>query len=331
MQSRIATKVCYDSVSMLELHRKILGDKGRNDAFYTALQQSIVPGTSIVCDIGSGTGFLSFLASRLGAKECHLFEQSEDMLLCQKLAQINEIENLTFHHEHSAESDKKIQADILVSETLGNYALEENIIESVEDAKRFLKKDAIIIPGAIEQFVCPVISKELYESVNVWDTIGYDLDFSAAKTVSLQNMYVRTIKPDQLLQQDASSQLWDTIDFSKTNESVRQATLSWTIKKPEIIYGFALWWNALLIKGVELSTSPFAVPTHWEQIFLPLLEPVKLSAGDKLELTLVSDTSPDVKVNLEWDVTQWSADGRPLTHQHLDMQQGFIAMHDDPA
>ena len=134
----------------------------------------------------------------------------------QKLAQINEIENLTFHHEHSAESDKN-RADILVSKTLGNYT-EENIIESgPEDAKRFFKKDAIIIPVQSSNSVCPVISKELYESVNVTGYDRHDLDFSAAKTVSLQNMYVRTIKPDQLLQQDARRKLRDT-DWIFKNE-----------------------------------------------------------------------------------------------------------------
>lgn len=311
---------------MLELHRKILGDTGRNDAFYAALKKSIVPGKSVVCDIGSGTGFLSFLASKLGAKECHLFEQSEDMLLCQELAQTNKIENLKFHHEHSGQSEAKILADVLVSETLGNYALEENIIESVEDAKRFLKKGAVIIPGKIEQFACPVTSKEVWESVNVWDAIGYDLDFSAAKNISLQNMYVRSIKPDQLMHEKHAVQLWDTIDFSQTNESVRQATISWKSSQEQTIYGFALWWNAHLIKGVELSTSPFDVPTHWEQIFLPLFDPMHLAADHRLDLTLVSDTSPEVKVNLEWDATLWSADGKPLSHQHLDMQQGFIDM-----
>ena len=55
---------------MLELQRKLLGDRGRNAAFRKALKTAIAPGKSVVLDLGSGTGFLSFLAERLGAKEC---------------------------------------------------------------------------------------------------------------------------------------------------------------------------------------------------------------------------------------------------------------------
>ncbi len=53
---------------MIEFHRLLLGDKARNDAFTKALTQVIKPGKSIVADIGSGTGYLSFIASKLGAK-----------------------------------------------------------------------------------------------------------------------------------------------------------------------------------------------------------------------------------------------------------------------
>src|SRR3546814_9287046 len=81
-------------------------------------------------DIGAGTGFLSFLARRLGAAHSTLIEYSEALELAQELARRNRIDGLTFIKGHSLEYKRKLSVDIVVTETLGNYALEENFLET---------------------------------------------------------------------------------------------------------------------------------------------------------------------------------------------------------
>jgi predicted RNA methylase len=57
----------------------------------------IIPNKSIVVDIGSGTGFLSLLASKMGAKQCNLIEMDQDMIeLSKQLAKRNKISNFQF-------------------------------------------------------------------------------------------------------------------------------------------------------------------------------------------------------------------------------------------
>ena len=51
----------------IEYHRTLLADRVRNAAFHAALEKVVVPGETTVADIGAGTGFLGFLAARLGA------------------------------------------------------------------------------------------------------------------------------------------------------------------------------------------------------------------------------------------------------------------------
>ena len=110
---------------MIDYHRRILGDRIRNQAFAEALRRAIVPGASIVADIGSGTGYLAFLAARLGAKECHLYEQDPGLLALSKdIARKSEIKNCVFHAGYSTDVRRPPRADIVVSETLGNYALD---------------------------------------------------------------------------------------------------------------------------------------------------------------------------------------------------------------
>ena len=49
----------------------------------------------------------------------------------------------------------------MVSETIGNFPYEENIIETIEDGKRFLKPGGKIMPERLQSFVCPVITNRL--------------------------------------------------------------------------------------------------------------------------------------------------------------------------
>ncbi len=305
---------------MIELQRKLIGDSVRNKAFEAALKKAVKPGSTVI-DLGSGTGFLGFLASRLGAKSVTLIESGEILDVSKKLAARNTIKHCTFIKKHSTEVKGIPTCDVLVSETLGNYALEENIIETIEDGKRFLKPGGIIIPGSITQFVCPVSSMRLMKDVDVWTDVGFDLAFDEARDISMNNMYVKTVRPDDLL--PGGTQQWDIIDFSKKNKSVRTKTLTW--QGPAMIHGFALWWDAELVPGVHLSTAPDKPATHWEQIFLPLLESVTLKEDEHAELTITSDSRYDVKINLSWNLRVFNAASKAVSEQTLDMSRGYIS------
>jgi len=306
---------------MIELQRKLIGDKVRNDAFALALKKSIKKGISTVIDLGSGTGFLGFLASRYGAKNVMCIESGEIVKISRALAKRNGITNCTFIARHSTQIKDLPKADILVSETLGNYALEENIIESVEDAKRFLKPDAIIIPAKIHQYVCPVVSDRLQQEIDVWDA-GYEIKFDEAREKTLHNIYVKTVKKEDLCAEKNAIRQFDTVDFPKKNVSVRTSEQAWSFANPTRVYGFALWWHAELIEDVSLSTSPYEKLTHWEQIYLPLFSAVSLQAGDKILWKLSSDTRWKTKINLVWTVTHTDAVGKKISQQVLDMRKG---------
>ncbi len=306
---------------MLELQRKLLGDSVRNAAFHAALKKAIRPGKSVLLDVGSGTGFLSFLAEKLGAKECWLIESGDVGMLAEEIAHANGMTRCRFVHAHSADIPLPT-SDVVVSETLGNYALEEGIIDTLNGAKEYLKRGGTMIPCGLRQFVCPVTSPRMQRQIDVWD-VGYGLDLGAARRISLQNMYVKTAKKTDLLQGGTAAQAWDEIDFTRPNDNVRDATIEWAMTKKTTVHGLLLWWEATLVPGVTLSTSPLAKPTHWEQIYLPLLSSVACAAGDVLRATLRSNTSPDVRIRLQWTVEHVRAN-KAIARQELDTQAGLL-------
>ena len=314
-------------MSEIELHRKLLSDKVRNDAFYAALKKLIKPGATTVADIGAGTGFLSFLARKLGARHCTLIEYSEMMQVAEQLADSNRIKSLSFIKGYSPELRRPLQVDLVISETLGNFALEEGMLETLVDAWRFVGKGGTVMPASLKQFVAPVVTSRLQDEIDIWKDVGFKLDLSAAREVSLNNMYVKTLRAEDLGGSADHAQQWDAIDFRPSSQkpsSVRRSTLQWRGQDLGArLFGYALWWEVELVAGVSLSTSPFAPPTHWEQIYLPLLQPLTLQEADTVELKLTSDTRAESRLRVTWH-TRHVRGGRALQTQQQDITNGRI-------
>ena len=309
----------------IEYHRTLIADKIRNDAFFAALQRVIVPGKSVVADIGAGTGLLGFMASKLGAKEVYLFETAEVAGVAAKLLKANRAKNCHLIPCHSTEFTDARKVDVIVSETLGNYALEENIIDTLNDARRrFLKPDGLIIPSQITQYAAPVVSPRIQGELTKWDSVGHGLDFAIAKTMSLNNVYVRTLKPAELLNGVASAQIWDDINLTRDNKANRKGEVRWKIETAASIYGFAYWWSAELAPKITLSTAPAAPRTHWEQLYFPLLEPIAVKASETIGLSLRSRSSEQGGTHLAWTAVHQGAKGKSLSRQALDLDHGFL-------
>ncbi len=318
-------------MSLIEYQRTILHDPVRNRAFADALKKMIVPGKTTVADIGAGTGYLSFLARKIGAKECHLYEVSELSVISRALAKENGINGCHFVHRHSTQIVNSPHVDLVISETFGNFALEESIIGNLNDAKRFLKPGGVMMPMNLRQFVAPVMSDRIQKSIDTWSGIEGDMKWTKARETGLNNMYVKDIRPEDLLKDGTKE--WDSIDFTKHNKEIRHAKVEWTTHHspltthhpPSTIHGFALWWESDLAPGISLSTSPFAEPTHWQQIYLPLLEPLTLQSHETLELILEVDSRYDVRINVAWKTTVKGKDGTIVKALNQDMRKGFLS------
>ncbi|CAG0941481.1 hypothetical protein GPROT2_01329 [Gammaproteobacteria bacterium] len=308
---------------IIEFHRKMLADQVRSAAFEAALRRVITPGQSTVADIGAGTGLLGFMAQRLGAREVHLVEQGEVIGLAAQLADANAIPGLHFWQAHSADILEPPQVDVVVAEILGNLALEENALETLADARRFLRDGGTLVPVRIEQFVAPVGNAAFREELCSWDRVPLGLDFSAARRLSFDNVYVRRIVPADLLAGDCARR-WDALDFASVTDGRRHGSARWTLPAAVRIHGFALWWDCELVAGVRLGTSPFGPPTHWDQVYAPVAEALDCAAGDELAIDIGMETGGgEAGIGLRWEVTQRRAGQVIASHEH-DIGRGFI-------
>jgi len=309
----------------IEYHRTLIADTVRNEALFAALKQVIRKGETVVADVGAGTGLLGLMASKLGAKAVYLYEAAEVAGVAAQVLKTNRARNCHLLPCHSTEMHDPPQADVIISETLGNYALEENIIDTIADArKRFLKPGGVIIPNSIEQFVAPVVSDRIHRELSVWTGIGHDIDLTPARIMSFNNAYVRSLKPSELLDQGRSARAWDKIDLTRDAKSNRKGEAKWTLGAPTSIYGFAVWWSAGLGSGITLSTAPDAPATHWEQLYFPLERPVNAKKGDTISVSLRSTSSEAGGTHLAWTAVHFDGKGQSLSRHAHDLNKGWI-------
>jgi protein arginine N-methyltransferase 1 len=309
----------------IEYHRTLLADRVRNAALHAALGHAIVRGESTVADIGAGTGFLGFLSVRLGARRVDLYEAAAISEVAHKLIRQNRVRHCRLFEMHSTEVLEPDRVDVIVCETLGNYAFEENIVETLNDAReRFLNPGGVIIPAAVRQFVCPVVSERFYAELASWDNVGHGLDFAPAKAMTLNNMYVRTFEAADLLGDGEGAMVWDELSFQRQNKTTRTGEATWRFTRSTPVYGLALWWRAELAGGIALSTGPRDPRTHWEQLYLPVLAPIIVEAGQTLAVRLRSTTSYERGTNVSWGLTVRDASGGQLVQQSLDLERGFL-------
>ena len=303
----------------IEYHRTLIADRVRNAAFEAALRAVIKKGVTTVADIGTGTGLLALMAVKLGAREVFLYEAAEVAGVAAKVLKANGARNCHLIPCHSTEMVDPPKVDVVVSETLGNYAFEEHIIETLSDAKkRFLKPGGVLIPRRLEQFVAPVVSGRIHDEFDAWDATGFDL--SVARTMSLNNIYVRTLAANELLE----AKVWDAIDLGSDGKSSRKGEASWKLKSAATVYGFATWWSAELAPGISLSTAPDAPRTHWEQLYFPLLQPIASKAGETIGVNLRTRTSAEAGTHVAWVATHRDAKGRETARQSLNLDKGFL-------
>ena len=203
-------------------------------------------------------GLLGLMAARLGAKTVHLYETAEVAQVAERNLKVNGARGCILHPCHSTDLLNPTKVDLVVSETLGNYPFEEDIIETLGDARaRFLKPGGRLIPARLQQCIALVVADRFHRELCVWDTAGDNLaqrtdpdagtstmangtgmplDLSAAKSLSFNNVYVRAIAPADLLDGGASAEVWDTIDFTLRNRTTRQGEASWKLAKSATIH-----------------------------------------------------------------------------------------------
>ena len=298
--------------SKLGAHQTMLADKKRTVAFYNALKESIIPGKSIVLDIGTGTGILAMMAAKLGAKRVFAVEASPIINLAREIADDNGFaKKIKFIRGYSTNlSLKNTKADIIVSETIGFTGLEENIVDIMFDAKRrFGHKETILIPSGISVCCAPTSDTTTNELMNFWEKSISGFSYKKIAQLAKNNLYGRLLIPRETLLSEP--EIMFNYKFGGSRLSKKKTTIIFKIKHRGQIAGFALWILVVLSDLQKLNS--YTQNNHWQQVFIPLNHSVKTNIGETIRLQL-SVGKIKKQVSYTWDYEIRNNIGR-LTHK----------------
>jgi precorrin-6B methylase 2 len=262
----------------------MLADPLRVGAYARAIEQTVRPG-DVVVDLGCGTGILSFLAAKKGAKKVYAIEVADIADVAKQVRAANKLEKtveLIAGLSYLTVLPEK--ADVLITETIGDFGLDEGIVGAVLDAKvRLMRPNARLIPHWIELYAAPVEVPEIYESIRVFRSDLHGVDYSAIRAYAAGLMYQERIDPRSFV---AEPQRLGRTDLRNAATAELRTKVTFTADKTATIHGMCGWFRSEIAEGIELENRPGKEETSWQQVWLPLEAPRQVSAGDVLAFSL---------------------------------------------
>lgn len=236
-------------------HSLMLNDSVRMESFKKAIFEVVKKG-DIVCDLGTGTGVLAQWALEAGAKCVYGIDFNKNIIELAKLNLIEFGERFIPILGNSLDIELPEKVNVVISETIGNFADNENCILYLKDAKhRFLKSGGVMIPSNLEQVLVPVHSPRLSRQI---------------EKLNLSLNYYETVIPKQ--DYVANPITVNQFNFGLDNLVEYQKEFSVQLNNDLSITGFKGWFIAQLSPNIILDTEKVKTDSSWNHFYFPTQE-----------------------------------------------------------
>ncbi|MBO3698795.1 50S ribosomal protein L11 methyltransferase [Roseivirga sp. E12] len=288
------------SESVPRWHFTMLADTNRNDAFEKAIKKHTNRKTRIL-DIGTGSGLLSMMAARCGAKEIIACEEHEGLFRAAKRIvdangfgdSIKVINKRSSHLEQGEDYNEKF--DLIICEILDSGGLGEGVLPTLRQAKEEVAtKNVRIIPAGISLKAQLIEIPKLHQVNPIKSISGFDLsifdEFRVSDTYTPLNLAIQEYKP--------LSEVFDlrAYDFNDVND------YEIDFNKPEIdtlepkciesgqLQAVAFWFDLHMDEEDTYSSGPGGELDHWLQAIYYFEQPKDVTQGDRIKINaLYSD------------------------------------------
>ncbi|GKC00532.1 probable protein arginine N-methyltransferase 3 [Tanacetum coccineum] len=351
----IVNKDYFGSYSSFGIHKEMISDKVRTDAYRQAIvgNPSLLKG-AVVLDVGCGTGILSLFAAQAGASTVNAVEASEKM--ASVASQIAKDNGLLWNQASNGSGVVKVMnsmvedliesgqiephsVDVLVSEWMGYCLLYETMLSSVLVARdHWLKPGGAMLPDTATMFVAGFGKGAT--SVPFWENVyGFNMSSIGKELVedAAHLPIVDVVDADNLVTNTAFLQTFDLVtmkhdevDFTATVQLEHKSTNSSELESTTTkCYGVVIWFDTSFTSRfckespTVLSTSPYTPPTHWSQTLLTFTEPISLTSkmlANKSSSMVGSEVNPAVKIDSRISIA------RGVEHRSIDISLEVIAI-----
>lgn len=278
----------------LDYHRVLLDDFQRMDHYDRAIRALIRPG-DVVLDLGAGTGILSMLCARRGAR-VHAVESMAVAERARELVAANGLaDRVTVHRADAVTLAPVEPVDWVIGEFMGRFLVDDRMLDAVEAARAWLKPGGRFCPGRIRLRLAPVADIQTpWFDVARRPMLG--LDLSPLVPHLEQGCLPVALSPGALFANPVDWHDWDLAGPPPPFEG----SVRWVAPRSGVVMGLLGFFEATLAPGVVLSTAP-GTTTHWGQVLFHLA-PLPCAAGDVLEASL--QLIPGEDLDFRWHLRQ---------------------------
>ncbi|MBD6620279.1 methyltransferase domain-containing protein [Komarekiella sp. 'clone 1'] len=283
------------------LYYVLTNDRRRNHSYKVAINQLVKD--KVVVDIGTGKdAILARFCAEANARKVYAIEMSEKYYNSAK-ACINKLglaDKITLILGDATKVNLPEMADVCVSEIVGSIGGVEGAALILNNARRFLKEDGVMIPArSITKIAGVCLPDEFlqnpgfteipaYYTRKIFEQVGYPFDL---------RLCLRHFSKSSII---STSSIFEDLNFTGMIEPEYSHEVNLSILKDSRLDGFIVWLNLHTIEGEVIDVLEHEY--CWLPVYFPVFSPgIQVSQGDKIEAICSgslceNNLNPDYKI-----------------------------------
>jgi len=279
----------YDAI----LYYAMTYDYVRNHSYEVALKK--VVRDKVVVDIGTGKDIVwaKFCAEH-GAKKVYAIEMHPSAYQQAKsyVQSLGLSDKISVIHGDATQVQLPEKVDLCVSELIGAIGNSEGAVSILNDARRFLKEDGMMIPQRCVTNIAAVYLPEPFASQPHFSELsGYyvrQLFNQLGREIPLRVSF-RNFPQSNIV---STVDVFEDLDFQQVSNPEYDRQISLTIAQGGKIDGFLLWINLQTVENEVIDS--LADGLSWLPVYFPVFYPgIEVAAGERIEALCSSRISED--------------------------------------
>ena len=270
----------------LEEHYSYLADRLKVQRYRAAIEKAIEPG-QVVLDLGCGSGLLGMMALRAGASKVVFVEEGSAIEIARRsVAEAGFTDRAEFFQSNSFSLALPERVDVIVCDHVGYFGFDYGILALLADARqRFLKPGGVIIPAEITIQLGLAEAEAARNLVSRWRSEPIPAEFHWVSIASANAKHAVNLKSEHLVSSVVDA---DTLVLGNASAEFLTWSADFTASRDATLDGLLGWFDCQLHGDTRMTNSP-AVDDALErpQAFLPLEEPVLVSTGEPVNVTVM--------------------------------------------
>jgi len=283
------------------LYYAMTHDERRNRSYKVAFDR-LVRGKTVLDAGTGGDAILARFCIEAGASHVYAIEQLDDAYhhARELIKELKLDDRITLLHGDVTEIELPEKVDVCVSELLGGIGSSEGVVGVLNQARRFLHDDGVMIPQRATTRIAAVsLPEELaahprFSEIagpyveKIFETVGHPFDVR----VCIKNFPVSQLASD--------AGVFEDLDFSRSIPAELHSTVKLNINRNATIDGFLLWLNLHTVEDELIDV--LADEYNWLPVFFPVFYPgLEVSEGDTIEavcsvISSAEQLTPDYRI-----------------------------------